>query len=346
MKYVFITGATGFIGEHIAQKFVDEGWHVIALVHKSPSTLLDSLASNKLLTSITGDIGDINSFESKLIKILSDRGVNLDVVIHCAAYVSDVGREQKFKKFNYAATISIAEMAKRLQSKLVFISTTDVYGIKDFNGESEENLPFCNNRNNSYPKYKIAAEEWLTKNFSLSDLVVIRPAAVWGLNDRTLTKRIVDFLSWSPFIAHFGKWRGKNRWPLAHVKNVATAAFIAAIEPAASGKAINVLDNEVISVDEFYSMLASIYLPNKKFPRINIPLAIMLPFSLLISTISNTLGFKKPLIDPSIYALFSVSANLDFSNSLFVALAANCNQKIISYTEGVAELIKHNTNFG
>lgn len=258
--------------------------------------------------------------------------------------IFDVGRIRKFRKSNYEATKALAALSLTLKAdRFIHISTTDVYGLKDFHGEAEEDLPFCNNRNNPYPKYKIASEKWLRSHYPSNQLVIIRPAAVWGLNDKTLTQRIIAFLKWSPFIIHFGKWRGKNRWPLAHVKNVATMAYIAACEDEALGKAVNVLDNEKISVDEFYAAISQIFFPKKTFSRMNIPLGLSLPFSWIITKISNVLNLQKPFLDPSLYALFSVSHNLDFSNSHFLQLMQKRGQKVLSYKEGIEELKSHQT---
>jgi nucleoside-diphosphate-sugar epimerase len=338
MNWVLVTGAAGFIGEQVTQKFVAEGWYVIALIHKKQSPALQLLEEKKLITCIQGDIGDAKMLLQQLTKILTERRISLQAIVHCAAYVSDVGYRRQFAKINYLAVSALAQIAETLGSKFIFMSTTDVYGIKDFKGEAEDDLPLCNNRNNNYPRYKIAAEKWLKNNFPAKQYVIIRPAAVWGLYDETLTKRIVDFLRWSPFIVHFGKWCGKNRWPLAHVKNVATAAFIATVNDNALGKEINVLDNERTSVDEFYSILIEIFFPQKKYRRIYLPLWLILPWAWLITKISNLFNLKKPFIDPSFYALFSVSSNLDFSNKLFVQLAQEKQQTIFSYAQGVAEL--------
>lgn len=343
MNYVFLTGASGFLGRHIAEKFIAENWHVVALIHNNRSNELKWIAKSNMFTEINGDICDTEELGKKLLEFTSANKIKLKAVVHCAAYVSDVGRKKKFKENNYLATKKIGAMAKFFDvDKFVFISTTDVYGIKDFNDEREDELPYCNNRKNNYPKYKIYSEQWIRANFPQDNYAIVRPAAVWGVNDKTLTLRIVDFLKWSPCMIHFGKWRGKNRWPLAHVKNVATATYLAATEKTALGKTINVLDKEKVSIDDFYSALASIFFPNKKFLRVYIPTLVITPLTKLITFISNVFDLKKPFIDPSHYALHSVSSNLDFSNAFFVKLTEQAGHKIITYQEGLDELRTHN----
>ena len=48
--------------------------------------------------------------------------------------------------------------------RFVYLSTADVYGLHDFNGESEEELAFDETVKNPYPKYKILSEKWLAAN--------------------------------------------------------------------------------------------------------------------------------------------------------------------------------------
>lgn len=340
MNYVFITGAAGFIGQNIVKKFIAENWHVIALVHNNIPKEFIALEKKGVITLVKGDACNLATFSEKLLTF--NRANKINAIIHAAAYASDMGRKNTFRENNFEATQNLVTMAKTLcVEKFIFISTTDVYGIKDFNGETEDELPYCNNRKNFYPEYKIKSEEWLKANFSQKKYVIIRPAAVWGVDDKTLTQRIIDFLSISPFMIYFGKWKGLNRWPLAHVKNVALAVFLAATEYSALGKAINVLDSEKIAISDFYEMLQKIYFPNKNFFRLYIPLLIINPIAIFITFVSRLLNLKKPLIDPSYYALHSVSCNLDFSNERFLQLVEKSNNKMVTYDEGVKELNEH-----
>jgi len=126
--------------------------------------------------------------------------------------------------------------------------------------------------------------------------------------------RIVNFLKDYPFIVHFGKWKGQNRWPLAHVKNVSNAIYYSVITDGINGEAVNVIDEENVSIDTFYKTLAAIYYPNKHYKTITLPLWLGKLFGQCVTSISNLLNLKKPFTDPSLYALYSVSSDLDFSH--------------------------------
>jgi nucleoside-diphosphate-sugar epimerase len=342
MKHAFITGAAGFIGGYAVKEFVGQGWHVFALVHRRTSRDLEILAGQGSTTLVRGDIADFASLETGLECEIRKRGATLDAIVHCAGRASDVGRQREFRRANFESVQHLVQLTNKLDvARFVFVSTTDVYGLRDFHGESEDQLPLRAHPRNPYPVFKIAAEEWIRKNLHPERSAIIRPAAVWGVGDPTLTPRIVGFLRRSPWIIHFGKWRGRNRWPLAHVRNVATALFLAATSPEATGQAINVLDSETTSIDEFYRIIAAIFLPEKKLCSVTLPLWAGKVFGTLVSGISNLLNLNRPFADPSLYALYSVSSNLDFSNRKFQRLLAQAGRHIITRDEGIHEIRKH-----
>ncbi len=337
MKHVFITGAAGFLGEHIVRAFLDDGWHVLALVHRTiPATIKIHRGQ---VTCIHGDITKTGAIHSDIDRFLAERGVQLDAIVHCAARASDTGWRSAFRTTNYEAVENLVHMSRALDcQRFVFISTTDVYGLRDYHGEQEDELT-CNPRpRNPYPVYKLRAEQMLQRELPPEKWSIIRPAQVWGQGDKTLAPRIVNFLRHAPCIIHFGKWRGTNRWPLAHVSNVATATLLAATAPQAGGKAINIVDNEHTTIEAFYRILANVYLPDKTFRSITLPFWCGYVYGAIISTISNLLNLDHPFTDPSLYALYSVSHNLDFGNQRMQELFHAYNKPITICDVGVATL--------
>jgi nucleoside-diphosphate-sugar epimerase len=340
MKHVFITGATGFIGSYVAEEFVNRGWHVTALVHRKDASRLAHLNSTGRITYANGDITSYDSLKTALLSI--ENGAH--AIVHCAGRASDVGWRSTFRQTNLTSVEHLVRLTKQLNvGRFVFISTTDVYGLRDFSGESENELSLKAYPRNPYPEFKILAEAFIRRELSPDRFSILRPAQVWGVGDTTLTARIVDFLRWSPWIVHFGKWRGKNRWPLAHVRNVAMASYLAATMPESAGHAINVLDNERTSMDEFYRILSRIYLPQKDFKTITLPFSIGYLIGAAVSAISNVLNLDHPFMDPSLYALYSVSRNLDFSNESFRSLTVIAGENIVTLEKGVQELERENT---
>src|SRR3989304_8321366 len=122
MRTCLITGGGGFIGSHLTEIMVREGWKV---------TIIDNLSSGKLenLQKIQKDIKfinlDIKDF-SKLIKIR----LKTDVIIHLAALVSvnkSISNPKEAFETNLNGTINILEFArKRELNKIIFASTSAV----------------------------------------------------------------------------------------------------------------------------------------------------------------------------------------------------------------------------
>lgn len=301
-KSVLITGASGFIGLNVVKAFLKKGFNVTAMIHKHKSKDLELLGNT--LNFIYADINDEKSVLNSI------ENMSFDFVAHVAGIAKDIGKDDLYRKINFEP---IKYLSKIPTKKFIYISTTDVYGIKDFSGEAEEKLPFEKRPINPYPKYKIESEKWLVQNLEKDKYVIIRPAAVYGDNDKTLEKRFVDFLEVSPFIIHFGKNKGQNRWPLANVKSVAKSVVAGCITDIFDGKAINIIDEKITTMDEYYRIVAKKYFPDKKYITITLPFWVGQVIGYISTTLSNMLSLKNPLYEPTLYALYSVSSNLDFN---------------------------------
>lgn len=300
---VFITGAGGYIGSNAVRFFLEKGYSVTGLFHRRGRKLPGA-------EYIQGDLCEPGTFAASL------RDLRPDYILHIGACASDVGRESVFEATNFHAATALASLAMELGvRRFVDLSTSDVYGLHDFHGESEDELQFDHHVRNPYPKYKIRTEEWLAVNLPPERYSVVRPCAVWGNGDTTLTPRAVAYLRNFPVVLHFGKWRGKNRWPLAHVENVCRTLYAAMLLPEAGGKGAIVLDPEFTTVSDFYRMIAAQYLPEKKLREWTLPLWTILPAAWFSTTISNLLNRRTPLYDPSLYALATITSNLDFSSA-------------------------------
>jgi nucleoside-diphosphate-sugar epimerase len=339
MKQALVTGAAGFIGQYVVEEFVRQGWRVLALVHRSATDRLRAGEQQGSVTVVRGDVTDPAGLRAALRTGGADRARSLDAVAHCAGRASDVGRRREFRRINFESVGHLVRLAREQPAAcFVFVSTTDVYGLRDFSGQEEDELPLSAHPPNPYPRYKIAAERTVRDQLPGSRFAIVRPAQVWGVGDRTLTPRLVAFLRRSPWIVHFGRRRGGNRWPLAHVRNVAAAVFLAATDASAAGTAINVVDSEWTTVDEFYRMIAGVYFPARKFGTLNLPFGVGLVWGWLVSLISDACNLRHPVADPSLYALYAVSRNLDFGNRRFRELMARAGRTPVSREEGLREL--------
>lgn len=314
MKKVLVTGAAGFIGQNVVKAYIEHGWFVYALVHKNIPQELTSLKNVEIIR------GDITEASSILLPAV-------DVVAHVAGIASDIGKDEDFRRVNFESIKYLSQIAGK---KFVYVSTSDVYGIMDFIN-ADENTPLKEYPQNPYPKYKIMSEDWLREN--CRRYVIIRPAAVFGEGDKTLEKRVVDFLKTSPYIVHFGKWKGKNRWPLANVKNVANTIVAVSEFDDFNNQAITIIDSKKTTIDEYYREIATRYFPDKKFKNLYLPLWVGKFLGIISTTLSNLFNLRQPLFDPTFYAVHHVSSNLDFSSAKMEKALSLLENKTLTYKQ-------------
>lgn len=113
MKKIVITGHSGFIGQHLVSKLQDD-YSVIGIAN--------TLQKKQSITEIKKDVRTISP---------SDIPGKIDCIIHLAA-LSDVTYCQKFPQkcfdINVTGTQKMLEVARKKNSKFIFISTSHVYG--------------------------------------------------------------------------------------------------------------------------------------------------------------------------------------------------------------------------
>ena len=304
METILLTGAGGYVGSNAAEYFVRCGYRVIGTVHRNVADRLKTSGAEIRTCDIT---------EASEVTALFDGPV--DFVVHVAARASDVGRDAWFREANYEAVKRLAMVAmKKGVRRFVYLSTADVYGLHDFHGEGEDALRFDETVTNPYPKYKILSEQWLAEHLPAERFSCVRPCVIYGRGDTSITPRTVAYLKSSPYAFHFGRWKGGNRWPLAHVENVCRALHAAMVLPEAGGKGVTVLDSRRVTVSDYYRELAAEFLPGKRLKERTLPMAVIRP----VAALSTLLSRSKPLFDPTLYALDTIAHTLDFSNRRFL----------------------------
>ncbi|MBR6373818.1 MAG: hypothetical protein IKS20_11615, partial [Victivallales bacterium] len=97
--------------------------------------------------------------------------------------------------------------------------------------------------------------------------------------------------------------------------------------PEAAGKGVTVLDSRRTTIGEYYKELAREFLPSKAIKELYLPKAAVLPLAWL----STTLSSQKPLFDPTLYALETITHNLDFSNSRLLSWLKSANLEEFVY---------------
>ncbi len=255
----FITGATGFVGSHLAEAVAARGPALAVLVR--PAT--DTAALERLGAVIhRGDLTDAQAIRGAV--------EGADVVVHCAAKVGDWGPVAEYRAVNVDGLRNLLEACRdRPLKRFVHISTLGVYEARHHYG-TDETVPPPTNHMDGYTQSKVEAEQLALgyqRQFKVP-VVVLRPGFVYGPRDRTVLPRIIENL-------RAGKMRylggGKRALNAIYVGNLVDAVFLAAEKPEAVGQIYNLTDGEFVSKRRFIeSLVHGLDLPKPK--PVSIPL--------------------------------------------------------------------------
>ena len=165
-----ITGATGFIGGHLAERLVRDGHQVRCLVRTgSDTSLLDGLGVELAVGDLTNRRSVAGAIEG------------CHSVLHCGALVSDWATTDEIQRINVTGTRNVLEAAVEASvDRVVHFSTTDVYGHPGGGIVEESYVP--TRFSNWYSQTKLAAESEVRRiaQAHALDAVILRPATVFG----------------------------------------------------------------------------------------------------------------------------------------------------------------------
>lgn len=239
-----VTGATGFIGGHLARRLAEQGHRVRCLVRRTSDTSgIEGLDGVEL---VRGDLTDADSL------VQAARGCRF--VLHCAALVSDWATIEEIRQVNVAGTRSaLAASSAASVERFVHISTTDVYGHPDRLAIDETYEP--PGFSNWYSETKRAAEaEVRQAERSGLGAVILRPATVYGPGSEDVVGDIARAIRARQMLLVDG---GRAIAGLLYVENLVDAALLALRNDGAVGQAFNLTDGLDITWRQFVDDLAA-----------------------------------------------------------------------------------------
>ena len=279
---VFVTGATGFVGSHVAQVLAEQGADLRLLVRSSsnPSNIQGLKAER-----VVGDLRDPASLE----KVMA----GCDVLFHVAAdYRLWIRDPEQMYRANVDGTRAILQAARNNRvRRVVYTSSVATMGFTSDGQPADENSPVSlDSMIGHYKRSKFMAEEVAIKaGKSGMDVVVVNPTTPVGEQDikPTPTGRIiVDFLK-KKFPAYVDT--GLN---MVDVKECARG-HVAALERGRSGERY-ILGGENLTLKQILDKLAVITgLPS---PKVKLPYAVALASGLVDTVVTGLLLRREPRV--------------------------------------------------
>ncbi|OQA00396.1 MAG: 3 beta-hydroxysteroid dehydrogenase/Delta 5--_4-isomerase [Planctomycetes bacterium ADurb.Bin412] len=279
-----VTGATGLLGSHIAERLVQAGQPVRALVRAgSDTSFLDSLRVEKIVANLANP------------STLAAACQGVEVVYHAAARVGDWGPWSEFQRDTIEATKNMAEAAQKAGvRRFLHISSISAYGHP--NGKNlvlDETAPLGTNlhRWSYYSIAKVEAEKllWQMHRQQGLGLTVIRPSWIYGPRDRTSIARLHRMFT-TGRIKILGS--GNNRLNTVYAGNVADACLLAAQKEAAIGQAYNCSNDGEITQKEYMDKFAAAF--GCRPPARKVPYWLAYSVGFDCECIGRLLRLKKP----------------------------------------------------
>ncbi|WP_288349392.1 NAD-dependent 4,6-dehydratase LegB [uncultured Thalassospira sp.] len=258
MTNVFVTGADGFIGSHLVELLVRNGYRVKALSYYNAfgrSGWLDNVSADirSEIELVSGDICDAAA--------MTEYTKGQDAILHLAALIGipySYVAANSYVNTNIAGTINLLQAARHHQiQRFVHTSTSEVYGTARFVPITEEH-PL--QPQSPYSASKISADsmaESFHRSFGLP-LVILRPFNTYG--PRQSTRAVIPTI-----ITQLASGQREIKLGATHptrdfnyVEDTARA-FVAALQAdAAIGHTVNASSNFEISVGDTAATIADI----------------------------------------------------------------------------------------
>ena len=176
---VFVTGVGGQLGHDVINELTSRGYEAIG------SDVVDMVLSGVPYVAL--DITDKIEVERVIAEIRPD------AIIHCAAWTAvdaaeDADKQEKVKAINVDGTQNIANAAKIVDAKMIYISTDYVFdgqGTAPWEPDCKEYAPL-----NVYGQTKLGCE--LAVSSTLEKYFIVRIAWVFGLNGGNFIKTMLQ----------------------------------------------------------------------------------------------------------------------------------------------------------
>ena len=277
---VFLTGATGFVGSHVARAYAAEGAQ-LRLLMRSTSNLASLAGLNAEM--VVGDLRQPEALRTALI--------DCDALVHVAAdYRLWVRDPQEMYKANVDGTRELLQIAREVRiAKVVYTSSVATMGFRRDGTIVDESTPVSiDEMIGHYKRSKFRAEEEARKAaYGGQQVMILNPTTPIGTNDAkpTPTGRIlVDFLNRN-FPAYVET--GLNLVDVAEVARM----HVVALERGTPGERY-ILGGENLTLKQILDRLSAMTgLPS---PNMKVPHAVAMAFAFFDENFTGRLRGREP----------------------------------------------------
>jgi nucleoside-diphosphate-sugar epimerase len=241
---ILVTGASGFVGSHLANYAVGRGRSVECIVRRTSDTSALDLGR---LRVIEADLLDASSLEAAF-------SSPVHTVVHCAATTSEtrVDYAQSFK-VNVDGTRHILQLSEAAGvERFIMVSTQSAHP-----------------RNPStYGRTKLAADE-LVRKAPLA-YTILKPSTIYGPGTKGLFAKMVRLLDKLPIVPVLGS--GQRLIRPIHVHDLCDAILACEMADVTINKTYDLGGSDLVTYDEFLRYI--LQARGKKKPLVHLPLPV------------------------------------------------------------------------
>lgn len=321
---LLVTGATGLVGSHVAERSAGLGIKTRAILRDPEQG--DWLRDMGVET-VAGDMTDPESLQRAV--------EDVSLVVHCAAKVGDWGPVESYREVNVEGLRGLLDVAQDTGKlkRFIQISSLGVYQARDHHG-TDETEPPDRTGIDGYTLTKVESEDLVLEYADEKALpaVVLRPGFIYGPRDRTVLPRLLDRLK-SGGVKYLGS--GEQLLNNTCVTNLVDAVFLALERDDLDGEIFNITDGKLVSKREFIGTIAR--LANLPEPTRSVPLGLAKFLARIMEGTWRLLGKKEAPLLSSARIKF-LGLNLDFD--IGKARRELGYQPAVEFAEGMGQTIQ------
>ncbi len=272
-KKALVTGANGFVGSHLVEGLLRNGYQVRCLVRKTSNL---KWLSGLNVEYVYGDIADKNSLTGGV------QGV--DVVFHCAGLTKARSREEYFKA-NAEGTKNLVSVCLENNpglKRLVYVSSQAAVGPGADEKPLDEAAP-CRPIT-YYGESKLEGEKIILENLSRLPVTIVRPPAVYGPRDSDM----LGFFKAAKYGFRISFGFGQSFLSLVYVKDLVDGIILAAETPQSVGQTYFIADDRVYSWKEAFEIIARVL--DKRTIPLRIPRSFVFSVAFIIQSFCALFG--------------------------------------------------------
>lgn len=234
---IFLTGATGFIGSRIVPELIAAGHQVLGMTRSESGAAWLTGAGAEAHHATLEDLGSIRA-----------GAANADAVIH-TAFDHDFSNFVANCEKDRRVIAALGSVLKGSNRPLLITSGTGIGQPAGYGGLAREDV-----ENFDHPNPRIASEqEGKAQREAGVNVSVMRLPQVHDTEKQGLITPFIEISRQKGLVGYLGE--GTNRWPAAHVDDVARL-YRLAIERAENGARYNAVAEEGVAVRDIAAVLA------------------------------------------------------------------------------------------